>query len=80
MSLWDELTARLSALWKRRDPEKDLDRELQSHLDLESEEQQESGLSPQEADYAARRSFGNTTLVHEDVRSIWTLVWLERFA
>jgi putative ABC transport system permease protein len=57
----------------------DLNRELQSHLDSESEDQQESGLSPDEARHAARRAFGNTTLVTEDVRAIWTRTSLERF-
>jgi predicted permease len=80
MSLWDDLTSRLAGLWRGRDPEKELDRELQSHLDLEAEEQQQSGLSPQDAHYAARRIFGNTTLVQEDVREVWNLIWLERFA
>ncbi len=57
--------------WRRKDREQDLDRELSSHLDLEAAEQQESGLSPEEAAYAARRAFGNTTLVMEDVREEW---------
>lgn len=80
MSLWNDLTSRLAGLWRRRDPEKELDRELRSHLDLEAEEQQHSGLSPQDAHYAARRIFGNTTLVQEDVREVWSSILLERFA
>jgi predicted permease len=69
-----------SAPGERRDRDKELNRELQSHLDLEAEEQQDSGLSPEEARYAARRAFGNTTLVQEDVRAIWSMVWWERIA
>ena len=42
--------------------EQDLDRELRSHLELEAEEQQETGLTPDQARLAARRSFGNVTL------------------
>jgi putative ABC transport system permease protein len=57
-----------------------LDRELESHLELEAEEQLDSGLSPEEARYAARRAFGNTTLIREDMRAIWSMVWLERLA
>src|SRR6266480_2088276 len=73
MSVRNWLSSRLAAFRKRRDREKDLDRELKAHLDLEAEEQQESGLSPEEARYAARRAFGNTTLVREDVHEIWNL-------
>ena len=71
MRLWHSLRLRLVALWQRPDREKELDRELESHLDLEAEEQLESGLSPQEARYAAQRAFGNTTLVRADLHAIW---------
>jgi putative ABC transport system permease protein len=78
MSLWDSLRSRLSAFRERPDRDSELNRELQAHLDLEAEEQQDSGLSPEDARYAARRAFGNTTLVQEDVHAIWTMVWWER--
>jgi len=80
MSLWHSLRLRLVALWQRPDREMELDRELESHLDLEAEEQLESGLSPQEARYAAQRTFGNTTLVREELHAIWQTIWLERLA
>jgi hypothetical protein len=47
--------------WRRRDRELDLERELRSDLELEAAERRESGLSDEEARYAARRAFGNTT-------------------
>ncbi len=37
----------------------------------------EQGLSPEEARHAARRQFGNSTLVKEDSRAVWTVAWLE---
>jgi len=46
----------------------DVDRELQSDLELEEEEQREHGLPPEEARYAALRSFGNPTLISEQTR------------
>jgi putative ABC transport system permease protein len=73
------LTARLAALFRRRDREKDFARELQSHLDLEAEQCQEAGLSLEESRYAARRAFGNITLVAEQVRAVGTSPWLEQF-
>jgi putative ABC transport system permease protein len=58
--------------WRRhKERERDLERELRSDLELEAAEQQESGLSPEEAHYAARRAFGNTTLVREDMHEMW---------
>jgi hypothetical protein len=51
---------------------------VESDLELNAEEQQESGLSPEEAGYATRRAFGNTTLVKEDARAVWSLGSLER--
>jgi predicted permease len=80
MSVWKRFRWRPIRLWKRDDRDAELDRELQSHLELEAQEQHESGLSPEDAHYAARRTFGNASLVKEDVRAIWTLIWLERFA
>ena len=57
--------------WKRKERERDLERELRADLELEAAEQQEKGLSAEEARYAARRAFGNTTLVKEEVRQMW---------
>jgi predicted permease len=55
----------------RQTREADLEREIRSHLELESEEQQESGLANEEARRAALRAFGNTALVKEDTRAMW---------
>ena len=49
--------------WRRK-RERDLERELQAHLDLEAEE---SGGDP----FAARRATGNRTLIQEDTRAMW---------
>jgi putative ABC transport system permease protein len=58
--------------WRRRkNREQDLERELASDLELEIAEQQENGLSAEEARYAARRAFGNTALVKEETREMW---------
>ena len=69
MSLW----TRLKDLGprSRAHKERDLEREIQSHLDLEAEE---SGH------YGARRAFGNTMLVKEDVRAAWGWTRVEQLA
>lgn len=57
----------------------DLERELRSDLDLEEAEQMERGLPAEEARYAARRAFGNLTLIHEQTRAAWGWNRLESF-
>src|SRR5579864_6902618 len=64
--------------WRRKEREQDLERELRSHLELEAEEQRESGLSQGEARHAAKRRFGNTGLVKEGVREMWGWTSLEQ--
>jgi macrolide transport system ATP-binding/permease protein len=63
---------------RRAQQEEDFNRELRAHLNLEAEEQQEACHSSEEARYAARRAFGNTTLVREEVREVWGWTWVER--
>jgi predicted permease len=63
--------------WRREHSELDLERELRAHLDLEAEEQRDAGLQPDQARYAAQRAFGNTGLVKEEVREMWSWTSLE---
>jgi len=65
--------------WRRRRQEDDLERELRSDLELEAAEQRAKGLSDEEARLAARRAFGNPTLVKEDLREVWGWASWERF-
>jgi putative ABC transport system permease protein len=64
--------------WWRKSREYDLDRELRAHLELEAEEQHDSGLTCEQAMYAARRVFGNTTQIKEEVREMLGFLWLDR--
>ena len=54
---------------KKRKREEDLERELQSHLELEAEAHGE---------HAARRALGNTAQIKEDTREAWGWRGLER--
>ena len=65
--------------WRRRkQQEEDLDRELRSDLELEAAEQEERGLSPEEAQYAAKRALGNAGSIKEEVRDAWGWSSLDR--
>jgi predicted permease len=57
--------------WQIRKRAADLERELRSDLELEEEEQRETGLSFDEARFAARRAFGNTMLIREQTHEVW---------
>jgi predicted permease len=56
----------------------DLDGDIRDHIDRETEENIARGMSPEEARCAAMRKFGNVTRVKEDVRDVWSVVWLEQ--
>ncbi len=58
--------------------EQELEKEISAHLELEAEEQESSGASQAEAREAARRVFGNPTLVKEDTRAVWGGTQLEQ--
>ena len=56
----------------------DLDREIREHIELETQENIDRGMDPEQARYAAVRKFGNVTRVKEDAREVWIVVWLEQ--
>ncbi|HXJ41248.1 MAG TPA: ABC transporter permease [Bryobacteraceae bacterium] len=61
-----------------RRAERDLDREIQGHLELEMEDQLAGGLSEEEARQAANRALGNVMYVKESTREMWGSGWFER--
>jgi predicted permease len=68
---WRRQLAKFSALFRRRKPVDDLEEEIRSHLEMEEQENLESGMPPDEAHYAALRRFGNMTLAQERSRKMW---------
>lgn len=63
--------------WKIRKRDADLERELQSDLQLEEDEQREHGIAAEDAGYAALRAFGNPSAIREQTREVWTWNRLE---
>src|SRR5215472_7851188 len=59
----------------RRDGE--FDDEIQQHLQMLAEKFVAQGRSKEEASAAARRQFGNVTLLQEDRRELQTFSWIE---
>ena len=72
-----EAWLRVKALAKRRRLDRDLEEELQFHLAMRAEKNRALGLGAEDARVAARRRFGNVTLVKEDCREMWIFTWTE---
>jgi predicted permease len=64
----------------RRRRERDLDEEIRSHLRMATEDRAAPGVDPGDAEYAARREFGNVALVKDVTRDMWPGGWLDRLA
>jgi predicted permease len=57
----------------------DLDQDIRDHIAIETQENIERGMSPDEARAAALRKFGNVTRVREETREVWSFTWFEQF-
>jgi hypothetical protein len=66
MNSWPlRLVSRVIGLFGQRKAESEFDCEMQTHLQLLTEKFMRQGMSPDDADSAARRQFGNTTLLRQ---------------
>ena len=63
---------------RRRHREEELDAELRSHLEMAVRERVERGETPEDAEAAVRREFGNVGLIKEVTREMWGWAWLEQ--
>jgi predicted permease len=65
-------------MWRRNRMLKELEEDIREHIERETQDNIERGMTPEEARHAAMRKFGNVTRVKEDVREAWGFVWLEQ--
>src|SRR6266567_7376189 len=80
MAFIGRIRRRLAVLFHRDRFVRDLQEEMQSHLDLQAQENQETGMSDRDARHEARQSLGNPTLLQETSREAWGWAWLETCA
>jgi len=73
----NNLWLRIKSLALRRKLHHDLEDELNFHLAMRQQKFERAGMLPSEAAAAARRRFGNSTLRHETLRSLWTFASLD---
>src|SRR5260370_40022157 len=57
----------------------ELSEEIREHLEEKIEELVAGGMSRKEAEYRARREFGNVTLMEEESRTVWRWPSIENF-
>ena len=65
-------------LWRRPNPNADLEDELRAHFRMAVEDRIQRGEHPLDAERNARREFGNEMLVRETTRDMWSWAWCER--
>jgi predicted permease len=75
--LLNRLAARLKAMFRRGELDRDLEDELSFHLAKRWEKHRADGIAEEEAPFAARRGLGNLTQIKEVCRDMWTFAFLE---
>ena len=79
MRWFDRFRMAVLMLFRRQSETARLNDELQFHIDQQVKENIARGLDPDEARYAALRTFGNPTQLRDEARSSWSWNWLEKF-
>jgi predicted permease len=74
-----EIWRRLLFPFRQRQFDRDLEEEMQFHLDMKARQDRENGRSAVDSSYAAKRQFGNASLLRERSREMWGWLSLERF-
>ena len=67
----------LSHIFRRKELYGDLAEEMRLHLEERTEQLMSEGMSRKEAEQAARRAFGNSTLLQERSREVWQMPFVE---
>jgi hypothetical protein len=73
------LVQRISNMSGNRSDDEEFDTEMQEHLTQLTEHYVRRGMTPDQAALAARREFGNTTLLREDRRTMRTFPAIDAF-
>jgi putative ABC transport system permease protein len=79
MNLWTKVSSRLQTLFRRSAVEAEMSAEMAAHLEMQAERYRATGMSPEEASFAARRNFGGVDQIKEQARDQRGWVWLEQW-
>jgi putative ABC transport system permease protein len=72
--------SRIGFTWARQRLDDEARREFDAHLDLLVDRYIRLGMTPEEADIAARRQFGNVTFAREEIYQMNGIVWVDALA
>src|SRR3989442_14244347 len=79
MNWWRKLQVRLHALFQKRKLDDEMDEEMRSHIEMQTQENIDAGMKPEEARYAALRQFGWVESIKETCRERRGVSWIEHF-
>jgi putative ABC transport system permease protein len=57
---------------------RNLEEDIRQHIEIETQDNIDRGMTPEEARRAALLKFGNRTLITEATRAVWNPIWLEQ--
>src|SRR5437762_5933038 len=77
MNLWRKLHLRLRALFQKRQLDAEMDEEMRSHIEMQTQENIDAGMNPDDARYAALRQFGWVESIKETCRERRGVNWIE---
>lgn len=72
-----KLRTRFRALFVKRKLDAEMDKEMRTHLELQTRANMADGMSPEEARFASPRQFGHVDGIKEACREQRSFVWLE---
>ena len=79
MRWYYKLPLRIRSLFRKRQVDRDLEDEIEFHLQSQIEDFTAKGMGPEEARYAALRSLGGVTQVKEECRDMRRVNFLDNF-
>ena len=80
MNWFHKLKLRLRALFQKEKLDAEMDEEMGSHIEMQTQENVNTGMNPEEARYAALRQFGRVESIEEACREQRGVSWVETLA
>ena len=77
MNLVTLIRFRVRALFQRHRLDAQMNDEMRSHIEMQTQANIEAGMNPQQARYNALRQFGWVESIKENCRDQWSFGWLE---
>src|SRR5438034_4920195 len=80
MNWWRKVQLRFRALFQKRKLDAEMDQEMRSHIEMQTQENIAGGMNPEDARYAALRQFGWVESIRETCREQRGVMSIEQLA